>query len=92
LGPNFISLTKLLKEVNEISKLFKNNPTNENRDTRKSYAQASLLSNNTREVLKIKEIFPNLQVKKIENIQRIIRCNSKPKLRINMTIKRPSKK
>ena len=49
------------KEVNEISKFFKkNNLTNGNRNTRKSYVQALSSSNNTREVLKIKETFPNL--------------------------------
>jgi len=45
------------KEVNEISKFFK---TNRNRNTRKLYVQALSSSNNTREVLKIKETFPNL--------------------------------
>ena len=43
--------------------------------------------NNTREVLKIKKIFPNLQAKKIENIQKIINRNSKLKPRLNMTTK-----
>ena len=53
--------TKSPKEVNEISKFFKkNNLINGNRNTRKSYVQALSSSNNTREVLKIKETFPNL--------------------------------
>ena len=43
--------------------------------------------NNTREVLKIKKIFPNLQAKKIENIQKIINRNSKLKPRLNITTK-----
>jgi len=48
--------------------------------------------NNTREVLKIKKIFPNLQAKKIENIQKIINRNSKLKPRLNMTTKELSRK
>jgi len=53
------------------------------KNIKKSYAQASSSSANiTRETLKIKEAFPNLQNKKIENIQKIIRDKdkSKPKL------------
>ena len=42
------------------------------------------------ETLKIKEAFPNLQNKKIEQVQKLISGNSKPKLYINMTTKRPS--
>jgi len=42
--------------------------------------------------LKIKEVFPNLQNKKIENIQKIIRSEDKPKPKFNMTMKRLSKK
>ena len=52
---------KLLKEVNEILKFFKKNiQTNKKKDIRKSYVQALTPSNNTMEVLKIKEMFPNL--------------------------------
>ena len=81
---------KLPKEVKEISKFFKKtSPANRNKNNRKSYVQAE---NNTREVLKIKEVFLNLQAKKIENIQKIIKDNSKAKLKLNMTIKRPSRK
>jgi len=90
--PHSIS-AKLPKEVNKISKFFKkNNLTNGNRDTRKLYAQVLSSSNNARKVLKIKEMFPNLQAKKIENIQKIIKDNGKPKLRINMTMKEPLRK
>ena len=49
-------------------------------------------SNNTSEVFKIKEIFPNLQANKIKNIQRIIKNNSKPKSKLNMITKGPSRK
>ena len=52
----------------------------------------SHLPNNTREVLKIKKMFLNLQANKIENIQKIIKDNSKPKPRINITTKRPLRK
>ena len=60
----------------------------------KLYMQASYASsgNNTREVLKIKEIFPNLQANKIENIQRIIKDNYKLKPKLNMIMKEPSRK
>ena len=75
-------LAKLSKEVNEISKFFKKN----------NCTQVFHSLNNTREVFKIKEIFLNLQTNKIENIQRIIKGDSKSKLRINMTIKSLSRK
>ena len=45
-----------------------------------------------REILKIKEAFPNLQNKKIELIQKIISSKDKPKPCINMTTKKPSYK
>jgi len=46
----------------------------------------------TGEVLKIKKVFLNLQAKKIKNIQKIINDYGKPKPKINMTIKSPSRK
>ena len=58
----------------------------------KSYAQASKLSSNTEEVLKIKENFPSLKVNSINNIQKIIKDNGKPKLHIKMTTKSPLRK
>ena len=59
----------------------------------RSYAQATtLLNNNTREVLKIKETFPNLQVNKIKNIQRIIKGDSKLKPKLNMATRGPLRK
>ena len=42
------------------------------------------------ETLKIKEAFPNFQNKKIEQVQKLISSNSKPKPCINMTMKEPS--
>ena len=56
------------------------------------YAQASQRTINIREVLKIEETFLNFQAKKIENIQKIINGEDKPKPKINMTTKGPSRK
>jgi len=56
------------------------------------YAEASTPVNNIREVLKIKKTFPNLQAKKIENIQKIINSEDKPKLRLHITTIEPSRK
>ena len=42
-----------------------------------------------RETLKIKEVFPSLQNKKIEQVQKIISGVTKPKPHINMTTKEP---
>jgi len=78
------------KEINTISKYFKKSSKNKEK---KSYAQASALSSNiTREILKIKEMFPKLQDKKIEYIQKIISVESKPKPHLNMTTKEPLRK
>jgi len=53
----------------------------------------SALKNITRERLKIKETFPNLPNKKIEEIQKVINSsNEKIKLKINMTIRGLSRK
>jgi len=49
-------------------------------------------SSNTKKILKIKETFPNLQAKKIENIQKIINNNSKPRPKLNTTTKSLSRK
>jgi len=49
------------KEVKEISKFFKKNIQQmEKKNTNKYYTQASSTSSNTKEILKIKEIFPKL--------------------------------
>ena len=82
---------KLPKEINKITKYFKKN--DQAKEKMKSYAQAiTSLINNTREVLKIKETFPNLQANKFENIQRIIKEDGKPKPKLNITTKRPLRK
>jgi len=80
---------KLLKEVKDITKFFKKIKNSKGKENmKKSYAQASSLGNIAREVLKIKKAFPNLQGKKIKNIQKIINRGDKPKPRLNMTTKR----
>ena len=48
------------------------------------------MSNIAREILKIKDTFLNLQNKKIEQVQKLISGNHKPKPCINMTTKGPS--
>jgi len=83
----------LSKEVNEISKFFKKNS---NYPQKKSYAQISAKSNTTNialDILKIKEMFPHLQNKKINQVQKIISGdNNKPRPHINMTMRGPSRK
>ena len=77
------------KEMNKLSKYFKKNPPVA---PRKSYAQVSSrpnTSNIVRETLKIKDTFPNLQNKKIEQVQKLISGDHKPKPCINMTTKGP---
>ena len=58
----------------------------------KFHAQASLTTDNTKKILKIKEKFPSLKAKNIENIQKIIKGDRNPRPHINMTIKGPSRK
>ena len=76
------------KEIKEISKYFKTTkPSQAKTNPGKSYTQASLAKGNTEEVLKIKEMFPTLKAKNIENIQKIIKGDGKPKPHINITTK-----
>ena len=81
---------KTLKEVNEVSKYF----TKFNVPQKKLYVQTSSKSPNLSSLnaimntLKIKKIFPKLQNKKIDQVQKITNGNnSKPKPQINMTTK-----
>ena len=89
--PSSIS-AKSPKKVNKISKFFKKNSSSN--VNKKSYAQVSSNSSNSnstkmaREALNIKEAFPSLQNKKIEQIQIIIGKEFKTKPHINMTTKR----
>jgi len=91
---------KLPKEANKISKYFKKN---NKQLQKKSYAQASFLSksilslnlslNIALDTLKIKETFPHLQNKKIDQVQKLINGNNdKPKLYINITTRGPLRK
>ena len=58
---------------------------------KKSYIQVSAKTTNSsniaRKTLKIKEVFLNLQNKKIKIVQKIISDQDKPKPKIQMTIK-----
>jgi len=86
-------LAKTPKDINEISKFFKkNSQPKDNSDNRKLYAQALASFANIKKILKIKETFPNLHAKKIENIQKVINNNGKPKPKLNMTMKDPLRK
>ena len=58
----------------------------------KLYVQVSKSSSNTEKVLKIREIFPFLKANSIDNIQKIIKGNSKPKLYIKMATNGLSRK
>ena len=60
-------LAKTFKEVKEISKFFKkNSQLIEKKDIKKSYIQTLSTSSNTKEILKIKIKFLNLQAKKLK--------------------------
>ena len=90
---------KSKKEINMISKYFqpkKNSAEPSNNSSKsnagKSYAQASKPSFNTSEVLKIKETFPSLNAKKIEQVNNIVNGQNKTKPRIKMTTKGPLRK
>ena len=90
---------KSKKEINDISKYFqltkplvKNNTQGSKDNSRKSYAQASKPSANTSEVLKIKETFPSLNAKKIDQVNSIVNGQNKPTSCIKMTTKSPSRK
>ena len=92
-------LAKIPKKINEIIKFFKKNSQSKKKTRNKLKRKTKLytqtlnsLINNTREVLKIKEIFFNLQTNKIENIQKIIKENSKPRYKINIVMKEPLRK
>jgi len=84
---------KSQKEVNIISKYFKNKQLEtQTPGNNKTYAQASKLSTSTSDVIKIKEMFLSIGVKKIDQINEIIKENPKPKHQINIMTKGPSRK
>jgi len=82
-------LAKSSNEVNKISKYFKpTKPVQNNKPEEKLYVQASKHNiSNTKEVLKIKETFPNFETDKIKNIQKIINNSGKSKSKLNITMK-----
>ena len=76
--------TKTFKEVNEISNFFRTKILAQaNVSQGKSYMQASRTGSNTENILKIKEAFPTLKTKNINNIQQMIKGDSKSKPHIN---------
>jgi len=82
---------KSQKKVNIISKYFKNKQLEtQTPGNNKMYAQASKLSTSTSDVIKIKEMFPSIGAKKIDQISEIVKGNPKPKHQINMMTKEPS--
>ena len=88
---------KTAKEVNTISKYFKNNKPSNNKSKdgskpSKSYAQVSKPTVSTAKVLKIKKTFPALSVEKIDQVNNIVKGLSKPKPRIQTTTKGLSRK
>ena len=89
---------KSANEVNVISKYFQNkkplikNKKKEGSNPTKSYAQASKSPTTTSDILKIKEVFPTLNTKKINQVNNIVKENPKLKLKIQMITKGPSRK
>jgi len=84
---------RLSMEVLKKSKFFKNkgkNPANKS-NNKDSWLYLHVLFPNVNEILKIKENFSNISLKKIEEIYKTINNSSKPKPRINMTTKRFSR-
>jgi len=81
------------KEVNVISKFFKDNKMDNSMSSKaKSYTQASKQNTSTSDVIKIKETFPSIGAKKIDQINNIVNGSSKPKPHIQMTTKGLSRK
>jgi len=86
-------LAKSQKEVNAISKYFKSNkPATDPKKSAMLYAQASKQNTSTSEVIKIKEAFPSIGAKKINQINNIVNGILKLKPHIKMTMKGPSRK
>ena len=65
---------KSQKEINAISKYFKNRQVeNKTPKTNKSYTQVSKQDTSTSDVIKIKDMFPSIRAKKIDQINEIIK-------------------
>jgi len=97
--PPPLLLVKSKKEVNVISKYFQNKKSLaenmnhiRNNNPVRSYVQATKTSANMLDVLKIKEAFPALNANKINQVNNIVKGNPKPKPRIQMMTKGPSRK
>ena len=70
---------KTFKEVKKISKFFKKNtPSIKKKDERKLYIQVLSSLTITREIFKIKEIFPKLQVKKQKTFRKSLMVKVSP--------------
>ena len=93
---------KSKEEINVISKYFqtkktenskKNNGTSSsNSQNTQSYAQASKMNISTSEILKIKELFPTLNAKKIDQVNNIVNGKNQQKPQLQSTTKGPSRK
>ena len=83
---------KTRKEINAKKPSVNNNNKSSNNQVGKSYAQASKFLTSTSNVLKIKETFPALNAKKINQVNNIVHGQSKSKPRIKMTTKGLSRK
>ena len=79
-----------MKRSNFFQKKGKNSKEDTNINGRHLYAQAS--TPKVKENLKLKENFPNLSLKKIQDIHNIINDSGKVKPRINITTKGPSRR
>jgi len=100
-GPSLANINRLPspipakspKKVNKILKFFKNNKTvNLPANKSKSYTQASKQNTSMADVIKIKEIFPSVGVKEINQINNIVKGPLKPMPHIQMTTKGPLRK
>jgi len=86
-------LAKSPKEVHKISKFFKSNKLDKLASNKpKLHAQASKQNTSISNVIKIKETFPSVSMKEINEINNIIKGPIKTKLCIQMTTKCPSRK
>jgi len=84
---------KSQKEINIISKYFKNKQMEtRNPGNSKMYTQVSKQNTSISDIIKIRDMFPSIGGKKIDQINEIIKGSPKPKHQINMTTKGPSYK
>ena len=61
---------------------------NKTPETNKSYTQVSKQDTSTSDVIKIKDMFPSIGAKKIDQINKIVKGSPKAKHQINMTTKK----